>query len=188
MPCIHKEKLKSSRLRCHLLRRAVIYGLVTPSHQIRCRGWVPLFSCHAGQGGTAWWASCQEGPPGMALLRLGCCHWYFSLRRLLAEGLHKKRSQIPGTVLPLQHTDHFYSPVNNHFVSYLVLKLYRFLKWTWVEDYFRISARAVHIFPLKKLQECRRPVSPSATQHVFHGKGRAAQQEVGYADPQIITH
>lgn len=31
-------------------------------------------------------------------------------------------------------------------------------------------------------------VSPSAAQQVFNGKGKAAQQEVGYAGPQIITH
>lgn len=96
-----------------------------------------------------WWVCCHEGPPGMALLSLGHCHWYFSLRWWLAEGLHKKRSQIPGTILPLQHTDHFYSPVNNHCVSYLVLKPCSLLKGTVVEDYLKISAKTVHIFPLK---------------------------------------
>lgn len=147
MACIHREKLKCSRLRCQPLSKAVIYGLATPSHQICCRGWVPLSSCLAGQAGTSlvsqlpWGTSWAGG--------LDHCHWYFSLRWRLAEGLHRRRSQIPSTILPLQHIDHFYSPVNNHFVSYLVLKLFSLLKGTIVEDYFKISARTVHIFPLK---------------------------------------
>lgn len=63
-------------------------------------------------------------------------------------------------MLPLQHTDHLYSPANNHpyFVSYLVMKLHNLLERVVVEDYLKISARTAHIFSPKNLQHHRRPV------------------------------
>lgn len=70
MPCIHKEKLKCSRLCCHLLSKAVIYGLqflLTKS----AAGVESLSSATVlARVAPAWCASCHEGPPGMALLSL----------------------------------------------------------------------------------------------------------------------
>lgn len=107
MPCSLKEKLKCSRLHCHLMSKVIMYSPASPFHQVSCLGWDPLpargFSGTAGKP-PRWPGRHQPGEPAAVRNSLGwLCSAFTVVTAIFSCGdcwssvFIRKRSQIPGT-------------------------------------------------------------------------------------------